>query len=183
MASDSTQSNSTIALQAKLWQAAHLSGRFKLRAGGVSSEYFDKYRFESHPALLREISEELVPLLPPDENFLGALELGGVPIGTVVSQLSGRELRLVRKAAKSYGTELQVEGGPTKGHKITVVEDVATSGRSIIDGVEALRASGAVVKTAICVVDREQGGTEALAEIDVKLVPLFFLSQMQIAAL
>lgn len=177
-----SESRPSIALQAKVWQAAHLSGTFKLRAGGVSSEYFDKYRFESHPELLREICQALVPLLPDDEEAVAGLELGGVPIATVVSQLSDRPLRLVRKAAKPYGTELQVEGGEMRGLRVTVIEDVATSGRSILDGVEALRTSGAEVATALCVVDREDGAIESLAGIGVELRPLFSLGQLRIAA-
>lgn len=66
-----------------------LEGTFVLRSGQTSTEYFDKYLFESQPALLRRVAEAMVPLLPPGTELLGGLELGGVPIATMVSSLTG----------------------------------------------------------------------------------------------
>jgi orotate phosphoribosyltransferase len=72
----------TISLAAEIYKRAHLEGRFRLRSGASSTEYFDKYRFESDPLLLRQIAEQLCDLLPTDAEALAGLELGGIPIAT-----------------------------------------------------------------------------------------------------
>src|SRR4051812_25469211 len=91
-------------LAARVYAAAHLEGEFVLRSGVRSNEYFDKYRFEAEPALLHDIAFAMVPLVPAGAQLLGGLELGGIPLATMVSQLSGTPARFVRKQAKTYGT-------------------------------------------------------------------------------
>lgn len=88
----------------RIYERARLTGEFRLRSGATSSEYFDKYLFESDPRLLREIAEELVGLLPAGVEVLAGLELGGVPLAVAVSQASGLPTVFVRKTAKTYGT-------------------------------------------------------------------------------
>src|SRR5437763_15142837 len=80
-----------------IYERTHLTGEFRLRSGAVSSEYFDKYLFESDPLLLRTVGEALVPLLPPGTDALAGLELGGVPLGTLLSQLTGLSALFVGK--------------------------------------------------------------------------------------
>lgn len=69
--------------------ACRLSGKFRLRSGQLANEYFDKYLFEADPSLLRRVSQAMVPLIPSDTDLLGGLELGGVPIAAVLSQITG----------------------------------------------------------------------------------------------
>lgn len=88
----------------RIYDRCHLTGEFGLRSGASSDEYFDKYLFESDPKLLREIARALVQLLPEQVDAVAGLELGGVPLATVVSQLSGLPALFVRKQAKTYGT-------------------------------------------------------------------------------
>ena len=78
-----------------------LLGSFTLRSGQVSNEYFDKYLFESDPALLRRVTEAMAELIPADTELLGGLELGGVPLATVLSQMTGIPALFVRKQAKA----------------------------------------------------------------------------------
>ena len=129
-----------------------------LRSGVVSNEYFDKYRFEADPALLRDIAAALVPLVPAGTEALAGLELGGVPIATMLSQLTGIPAYFVRKEAKTYGTCQLAEGGELDGRRLTVVEDVVTSGGQVITSCGDLRDRGAIVEHALCVIDRESGG-------------------------
>src|SRR4029079_14414609 len=89
---------------------ARLTGTFTLRSGQVSTEYFDKYRFEADPVLLADIAAALVPLLPHETEVLAGLELGGVPIATALSLHTGLPAAFVRKEAKSYGTAQLAEG-------------------------------------------------------------------------
>src|SRR3954453_97984 len=81
-----------------------ITGEFTLRSGQVASEYFDKYLFETDPALLVRVAAAMVPLLPDDTDLLGGLEMGGIPIATVVSSQSRTPVLFVRKQAKTYGT-------------------------------------------------------------------------------
>jgi orotate phosphoribosyltransferase len=168
-------------LARRIHEAAHLTGTFTLRSGIVSNEYFDKYRFEADPPLLREIATALVPLIPPDTDALAGLELGGVPIATVLSQVTGLPAYFVRKEAKTYGTCQLAEGGEVDGRRLTVVEDVVTSGGQVITSCGDLRQRGAIVAHALCVIDRESGGPQGLADIGVELRPLFTMTELKAA--
>lgn len=169
------------ALCRAIYDRTHLTGTFTLRSGAVSTEYFDKYRFESDPALLRTIAEALAPLVPPNTGLLAGLELGGVPIATVLSQVTGIPTLFVRKTAKTYGTCRLAEGDEIEGRRLTVIEDVVTSGGQVVASCGDLRERGAVVEQALCVIDRQAGGPEALAAIGVELRALFTMSELTAA--
>jgi len=169
-------------LAAAIFDRTHLTGEFVLRSGVTSNEYFDKYLFEADPVLLRTICEHLVPLVPEGTEALAGLELGGVPIATVLSQLTGIPAYFVRKEAKTYGTCRLAEGGDIDGRRITVVEDVVTSGGQVITSCRDLRERGAVAEHALCVIDRESGGPAGLADIGVTLHPLFTMTELNATA-
>jgi orotate phosphoribosyltransferase len=169
-------------LARRVHEASHLTGTFVLRSGATSSEYFDKYRFESDPRLLRELAEAMAGLLPAEADGLAGLELGGVPLATVLSQVTGLPAGFVRKQAKPYGTRRLAEGFDVAGRRLVVVEDVVTSGGAVVDSCRALRSEGADVAVALCVIDREAGGPANLAEIGVELRPLFTMTQLKAAA-
>jgi orotate phosphoribosyltransferase len=159
-----------------------LEGEFRLRSGAVSGEYFDKYLFESDPALLRAVGEALVSLLPRDVDAVAGLELGGVPLATMVSQLSGLPALFVRKAPKGYGTCRLAEGGEVAGRRLAVIEDVVTSGGQLIESCGALRERGSDIVGVLCVIDREAGGGDNLAAHGLELRSLFTMSRLQRAA-
>ena len=169
-------------LAARIYESAHLEGEFRLRSGVVSPEYFDKYRFESDPVMLREIAERMVDLLPPDVDAVAGLELGGVPIATALSQVSGIPALFVRKEPKTYGTCRLAEGGDVADRRLVLIEDVVTSAGQIIDSCHRLRQLGAVVAVAVSVIDREAGGQNNLAREAVELRALFTMSELQDAA-
>src|ERR1700739_4140000 len=120
-------------LAADVNAAARLTGAFKLRSGQTSSEYFDKYRFEADPLLLRRVAVRMLSLVPPGAQVLAGLELGGVPIATAMSLESGLPAVFVRKQAKDYGTCQAVEGGEIAGRSVVLVEDVITTGGAVVD--------------------------------------------------
>ena len=165
-----------------IYDRTHLTGEFTLRSGVVSNEYFDKYLFESDPVLLRTICEALAPLVPPRIEALAGLELGGVPIAAVLSQLTGLPALFVRKEAKTYGTCRLAEGGDLDGRRLLVVEDVVTSGGQVITSCGDLRERGATVEHAVCVIDRQSGGPEGLAAIGVELRALYTMTELSDAA-
>ncbi|MXW77590.1 MAG: orotate phosphoribosyltransferase [Gemmatimonadetes bacterium] len=163
----------------RIYQTAHLRGQFTLRSGATATEYFDKYQFETHPELLRALAIHLQPLIPDDTDILAGLELGGVPIATMLAQLSGLSTCFVRKQAKGYGTCKLAEGPDIAGKNLLIVEDVVTSGGQIALSARDLRNLGAEVSQAICVIDRESGGTKSLAREGIELHALFRMSELK----
>jgi orotate phosphoribosyltransferase len=164
------------ALARALVEHAYLEGDFLLRSGKRSRYYLDKYRFETRPDILRPLGERIAATVAehaPDAVRLAGPELGAVALAAAASLASGLPFLIVRKAAKEYGTAKQLEGPFEEGESVCLVEDVVTSGGALLESVEALRAAGLVVHTAVCVVDREEGGADALARHAVRLRPLF----------
>ncbi len=167
------------ALATAVFDHAHLTGEFLLRSGAVSHEYFDKYRFEAEPHLLREIASALAPMVPEDTEVLAGLELGGVPLAVMLSQLTGIPTAFVRKSAKPYGTRRLAEGAEVDGKRVLVIEDVVTSGGQVVMSTADLRGAGAEVDHVLCVIDRQAGGADALAEAGVALRALFTMADLK----
>lgn len=155
-----------------------LTGEFTLRSGQVAGEYFDKYLFETDPVLLARVAAAMVPLVPDDTDLLGGLEMGGIPIATVVSAQSRIPALFVRKQAKTYGTCKLAEGGELAGKRLLIVEDVVTSGGAVLDAARELRARDALLDRVVCVIDRESKGRENLAEAGLTLDPLFLMTEL-----
>ncbi|MEX2100809.1 MAG: orotate phosphoribosyltransferase [Acidimicrobiia bacterium] len=169
-------------LARRIYEVAHLTGEFRLRSGATSTEYFDKYRFESDPRLLARIAEALAPLVPPGSEALAGLELGGVPLAVALSAATGLPAVFVRKEAKTYGTCQLAEGGAIEGRRLAVVEDVITSGGQVLESCAELRARGATITGVLCVIDREAGGRARLVEADLPLSALFTMSELTTSA-
>lgn len=168
-------------LAARVYACAYLIGEFRLRSGAYSTEYFDKYRFEADPVLLREIAERMAGMLPDGIDVLAGLELGGVPLATMLSQVTGLPATFVRKQAKTYGTCRLAEGADVTGRRLVVVEDVITSGGQVLASCAELCALGATVVRVLCVIDREQGGRERLHEAGLELDALFTMGALKTA--
>lgn len=173
--------NERESLAAAIYAAAHIEGDFTLRSGLRATEYFDKYQFEADPVLLRRIAQGLAALVPTNTEVLAGLELGGVPIAVMLSQLTGIPALFVRKQAKTYGTCRLAEGGDVDGRQLLIVEDVVTTGGQIIVSADDLRTQGAVIDTALCVIDRESNGPEKLAAAGIVLEPLYRSSELEAA--
>jgi len=165
-----------------IFDLAYITGRFRLRSGATSSEYFDKYRFEANPQVLRQIAERMAELVPEGIDALAGLEMGGIPIATMLSQVTGLPALFVRKKAKEYGTCQFAEGGEVRGRKLLIVEDVVTSGGQIIESAKALRSEGAMIDQVVCVIDRESGGPENLQREGLELRALYRMSDLKRAA-
>jgi orotate phosphoribosyltransferase len=166
-------------LAAEIRDVCLVSGDFVLRSGRRTDIYFDKYRAEADPGLLRRAVERMAPQVPEETELLAGLELGGVPLAIMLSQVTALPTRFVRKQPKEYGTRLQVEGGEIDSRRVTVVEDVVTSGGAVVDGVEALRAGGAVVETAVCLILRDETAIARLGEHAVDLRSAFTLEEIE----
>jgi orotate phosphoribosyltransferase len=167
-------------LAREIYERTHLTGEFVLRSGAVSTEYFDKYLFESDPVLLRAVAEALVPLVPAGTDALAGLELGGIPLATMLSQLTGLPALFVRKEAKTYGTCRLAEGGELSGRRLTIVEDVVSSGGQVILSTSDLRDRGATVEHAVIVIDRRGPDHQhQLADAGIQLHALFTMDELK----
>jgi orotate phosphoribosyltransferase len=147
-----------------------------LRSGRRSRYYLDKYRFEAQPEILGELGKRIAALVDevePEAARLAGPELGAVALAASASLASGRPFLIVRQKAKEYGTGNRLEGGFEPGETVCLVEDVVTSGGAAVEAVGALREAGLRCANAVCVVDREEGGLDALARHAVRLHPLF----------
>jgi orotate phosphoribosyltransferase len=168
-------------LGALLVEHALLEGDFVLRSGRRSSYYLDKYRFETQPDLLRQLGDRLaeaVGRVEPEAVRLAGPALGAVALAASASMASGLPFIIVRGEAKEYGTANRLEGLSSPGELVCLVEDVVTSGGALAEAVSALREGGLLVRHAVCVVDREEGGADALARIGVRLHSLFRASEL-----
>jgi orotate phosphoribosyltransferase len=166
-------------LKAALREHAYLEGDFVLRSGKRSKYYLDKYRFETRPDILAALGARIAQKVgETDASRLAGPELGAVALAAAGSLASGLPFLIVRNEAKEYGTSNRIEGFYEEGESVCVVEDVVTSGGALISAVHALREAGLTVRTAVCVVDREEGGVEGLAAEGVELRPIFRASEV-----
>ena len=168
-------------LLARMRRHAYLEGDFVLRSGRRSAYYLDKYRFETRPELLEPLGARLaeaVRELEPAAVRLAAPELGAVSLAAAASLASGLPFVIVRKEAKEYGTANRLEGEYEAGELVCLIEDVVTSGGAAASAVSALREAGLECRTAVCVVDREEGGADALVRHAVRLRALFSARQI-----
>jgi orotate phosphoribosyltransferase len=163
-----------------LREHALLEGDFVLRSGRRSRYYLDKYRFETRPDLLSELGTMIAATVAdaePEATRLAGPELGAVVLAAATSLATDLPFLIVRRVAKDYGTVNRIEGVFERGERVCLVEDIVTSGGAALEAVEALREAGLECRTAVCVVDREEGGGEALTERGVRLWPLFRASE------
>ena len=98
---DPTESGELNEIARAIREIARIQGTFTLRSGAVSDTYFDKYRFEADPTLLKRIGSALLPLIPANAKVLAGLEMGGIPIVTMLGQLTGLPTAFLRKEAKT----------------------------------------------------------------------------------
>jgi orotate phosphoribosyltransferase len=168
-------------LGALLVERALLEGDFVLRSGRRSTWYLDKYRFETEPDILRALGERLaeeVAACEPDAVRLAGPALGAVALAASAAMASGRPFIIVRGETKEYGTAKRIEGPFDSGELVCLLEDVVTSGGALAEAVSAVREEGLVVRHAVCVVDREEGGSDELARVGVRLRSLFRASEL-----
>jgi orotate phosphoribosyltransferase len=169
----------------RLVERAYLEGDFVLRSGRRSRYYLDKYRFETDPALLAPLARELAAMVrqhAPAAVRLAGPELGAVPLTAVTAIEIGLPYVIVRSEAKAYGTGRRIEGVFAEGEAVCLIEDVVTSGGALLSAVEALREARLEVLAAVCVVDRGEGGAEAIAAAGLPFAPLFTSAELGLSA-
>ena len=164
-----------------LLEHALLEGDFLLRSGRRSPYYLDKYRFETQPELLRQLGVRLADAareVEPEVVRFAGPALGAVALAASAAMASDLPFIIVRDETKEYGTANRIEGSYAPGDLVCLLEDVVTSGGALAEAVSALRDVDLVVRHAVCVVDREEGGADALARLGVRLRSIFRASEL-----
>jgi orotate phosphoribosyltransferase len=152
-------------------------GRFVLTSGIVSDYYIDIKKASTNPNILKKIAEAMAKYAK-GYDIIAGMELGAVPLAVALSLETNIPYVIIRKEKKEHGTSKLIEGGDVKGKKVLIVEDVTTSGGSVIKSINILRDNKAIVDEAIVVVDRESGTKEKLQQIDVSFIPLLSVSDI-----
>ncbi len=147
-------------LARRLLAASELRGDFVLSSGRRSPVYFDKFRFLTDPALLRELARAVAGLLPEGCTHLAAPEGAAMLLVAAVALETGLPVAVVRKERKAYGTRALVEGRVEPGGAVALLEDVSTTGHQVLRAARALEEEGATVAAIVLAIDR--GGGEEL---------------------
>ncbi|UCF67155.1 MAG: orotate phosphoribosyltransferase [Acidobacteriota bacterium] len=161
-------------------------GEFVLASGKTSRYYLDCRQTTLHPEGAYLVGHLILDALARrgwSPGAIGGLTLGADPVAVAASVVSYLEERpipafLVRKKAKEHGTRRQIEGAPPAGTAVVLVEDVITTGGSTLQAAEACRAAELPILGAVGLVDREEGGREALAREGIALEALFTASEL-----
>jgi len=155
-------------------------GNFILSSGKRSNYYVDIKKAITNPRILKTIAKIIGYYIDKGLNVkIGGIELGSVPIATAVSLETNRELIIVRKKSKDYGTKKMIEGELKEGDRVILVEDVTTTGGSVIKAIDTIRSMGGIVDKVFVVVDRGEGAKENLEKIGVKLIPLITVDELK----
>ncbi len=156
-------------------------GEFTLASGKKSRYYVDIKKASMNPELLKLIAcriSEIFKLHSIRADYVGGVALGGVPIAVSVSLETGLPLLMIRKETKEYGTKGQIVGDVVPGGEVVLVEDVTTTGGSVIKAIGVLRENGLVIHRVITVVDREEGALRSIASDGVELIPVISISDL-----
>ena len=154
-------------------------GRFTLKSGIESPFYVDLRPLASDPKILKKLANYLLEMLPLDNfDIICGVPYAALPMATAMSLESYLPLIIKRKEAKSYGTKKLIEGIYEKGQNCLLVEDVITSGKSLVETIDEVENEGIKVSDIVVVLDRQQGGKEKLEAKGYKVHSLFNISEV-----
>jgi orotate phosphoribosyltransferase len=152
-------------------------GRFILTSGAVSDYYIDIKKASTNPKILKRIAE-LMAEYTKDYDILAGMELGAIPLVVALSLKTNIPFAIVRKEKREHGTGKQVEGVEINGKRVLIIEDVTTSGGSVVKTIQIIRENKGIVDEVIAIVDRESGAEEKLKNIDISFIPLISVSDI-----
>lgn len=174
-----TEARSRDELRADILRASCLEGDFRLAEGLTSAYYFDKYMFETRPAVLRRVARLLAPLVGPTTERLATQAPGALALGVAVSLETGLPLVILRPNG-GEDRPMSIEGELHEGEQVTLVEDVVVTGSRALQGVRRLREARVDVAAVIAVLDREHGASPVLEAEGAAYRHLFTSSELGI---
>ncbi len=152
-------------------------GNFILTSGKTSNYYIDIKSAYTNPEILDSIGNEISKFVVSGK--IAGMELGAVPIIVSVAIKTKKPFIIIRKDELKHGTKKRYIGNINNGDEIDVIDDVATTGGSIMKTVEIIRNNGGIVKRAVCVVDREEGAYEMLKSNGIELYSIIKASDLR----
>lgn len=152
-------------------------GRFVLTSGAVSDYYIDIKKASTKPNILKKIVE-IMAEYTEGYDYLAGMELGAVPLVVALSLETDIPYVIVRKEKKGHGTSKQIEGEDISNKKVLIIEDVTTSGDSVIKTINAIRQNKGLVDEVLVVVDRESGAEKKVHDHDVNFIPLLSVNDI-----
>lgn len=167
-------------LARRITETALLRGEFTLRSGRKSNYYLDKYRFETQPDVLKALGEMFAKFVGANVQRIAGAELGAVPLAAATSMACGKPFVIIRNQKKDYGTSKLIEGVLEQGETVLLVEDVVTSGGQVLEGAKSLEAAGAKIDRIVAVIDRQEGGKEAIVGAGYKFESLFTTADLAV---
>lgn len=154
-------------------------GEFTLKSGQTSKIYLDLRQIVSYPEILRAVAEAIWEKVSPSQfDLVCGVPYTALPIATCISLLYNKSMIMRRKEKKAYGTKQQIEGKFQAGQQCLIIEDVITTGGSIIETADELESVGLVVKDLALLIDREQGGRENLEKRNYRVHAVFTLQEI-----
>ena len=152
-------------------------GRFVLTSGAISDYYIDIKKASTGPTILKSIAKHMSDYVN-GYDMLAGMELGAVPLVVALSLETDIPYVIIRKEKRDHGTGKQIEGGEVTGKSVLIIEDVTTSGGSVVKTIQILRENNAEVDRVLAVVDRESGARELLQKLEVEFIPLVSVSEI-----
>ncbi len=152
-------------------------GRFVLTSGAISDYYIDIKKASTNPNVLKKIANEM-STYTEGYDILAGLELGAVPLVVALSLETNIPYVIIRKEKREHGTSKQIEGDKVKNKRVLIIEDVTTSGGSVVKSVNAIRKNQGKVDEVLVIVDRESGAEKKLRNLDVNFIPLLSVSDI-----
>lgn len=169
-------------LAKRIAETALLRGTFTLRSGKTSSFYLDKYLFSTQADVLHALGPMFAKELAPGTNRLAGAELGGIPLVTTACMASGLPCVFIRNQKKEYGTGKQLEGVLNAGDRVTIVEDVATTGGQALEAAKVIQAQGAQVLRIVATIDRLEGARQNIEAAGIEFRALFTVQDLGVTA-
>jgi orotate phosphoribosyltransferase len=152
-------------------------GQFVLTSGATSDYYIDIKKASTNPNILKKIAKSMAEYTE-GYDLLAGMELGAVPLVVALSLETNIPYVIIRKEKREHGTGKQIEGGDVKGKRVLVIEDVITSGGSVVKTINIIREKQGIVDEVLAVVDRESGAEEKLQSLDTSFIPLLSISDI-----
>jgi orotate phosphoribosyltransferase len=167
-------------LAKRIAEVALLRGEFTLRSGQKSNYYLDKYRFETQPDCLLELGKMIAARVPAECQRLAGPELGAVPLAASAAMQCNKPCIFIRNQKKEYGSAKQIEGVFNPGEKIVLIEDIVTSGGQVVEAAKSMKEAGLELLKVIVIIDREEGGREAIEAAGLQMDALFTTTDLGI---